>query len=88
MSHQSLHTVEEELRYVISKWEHSRTAAEAAKLRKLLPAFANFFMQTAITNVVAHAKLYLYAKFHSNRKSSKSYEIGGVESLAKGVILH
>ena len=87
MSHQSLHTIEDELRYVISKREHSRTAAEAAKLRKLLPAFANFFVQISITNVVAHAKLYLYAQFHSNWKSSKSYERGGVESLAKGVII-
>ena len=64
-SHRTYRSVEDELRYGVSKREHSRTAAESAKIRKLLPAFANFSVQKSKTGVVGLAKLYLSAKLHA-----------------------
>ena len=64
MSYQPSALVENERRYGSSKCEHPRTAAEAAKIRKPLPAPANFSVQNVNRNVVALAKLYLPANFH------------------------
>ena len=56
---------ENELRYDSAKLPYSRTAVETAKIRKLLPAFANFSVKSAKEKVVALAKLCYCAKFHA-----------------------